>query len=87
MSASAVYVAIGVVTLLAVAVLALALGRRPDAPTLTPLAGLSLGLVVAGIAFAQSRVVGYTFFAAAVGLAALDLARKRGRRRGPPPAR
>ncbi len=80
MSASAVYVAIGLLALLAVAVLALALGRRPGASTLTPLAALSFGMVVAGIAFGENRAVGYTFFAVGIGLAVVDMVRKRGPR-------
>ncbi len=84
MSASAVYVAIGLVALLAVAVLALVLGRRPDATALTPLAALSFGMVVAGIVFGENRAVGSTFFAVGIGLAVVDMVRKRGQR-GPGP--
>ena len=78
MGASAVYLAIGLVALLAVAVLALVLGRRPDATALTPLAALSFGMLVAGIVFGESRAVGYTFVAVGIGLALVDLVRKRG---------
>jgi len=84
MSASAVYVAIALTALLAVLVVGLVLGRRPDASTLTPLTALSFGMVAAGIAFGDTRAVGYAFFAAGVGLAVVDLLRKRGPR-GPGP--
>ncbi len=80
MSSSTVYVALGLVVLLAVAVVAVLLGRRPDATPLTPLAALAFGMVVAGIVFGENRAVGYTFFAVGIGLAVVDAVRRRDRR-------
>jgi uncharacterized membrane protein len=83
MSASVVYIAIGLIVLLALAAVVLLQGRRPGGrATLTPLAALSLGMVVAGIVFGEARAVGYTFFAIGIGLAIVDMVRKR-RPRGP----
>jgi hypothetical protein len=81
MSSSAFYLAIGLAALVAVAVVAMVLGRRPGGTvTLTPLAAISFGMVAAGIAFGENRAVGYTFFALGIGLAIVDTVRKRSQR-------
>jgi hypothetical protein len=81
MSTSVVYIAIGLIALLAVAAVVLLHGRRSGGTaTLTPLAALSFGMVVAGIAFGEARGVGYSFFALGIGLAIIDMVRKRGPR-------
>jgi hypothetical protein len=80
MSASTVYITLGLVVLLALLVLAVLLGRRPDATPLTPLGAFALGMVVAGFVFGENRAVGYTFFAVGIGLAVVDAVRRRGPR-------
>ena len=84
MSTSAVYVVIGLTTLLAVVVVSLLVGRAQGATTtLTPLAGLAFSLVVMGLVLGENRVVGYSFFALGIALAIVDMVRRERPRGGP----
>jgi hypothetical protein len=76
MSDTAAYVAIAVGALAILAVGAVGLWRRGGSTSITPLAGLAFGCVVCGIVFGDDRVVGYSFFAAGITLAVIDMVRR-----------
>ncbi len=72
MDASQVFVlaSILVLALVAVVVFFVSKGRRQN--RLTPLAGLAVACVVAGIVFGDDRLVGYSLFGLGVVLAVVD---------------
>ncbi len=80
MDAAQVYVGISLAVLALVAVLVLFVSRKGGANRLTPLAGLALACVVAGIVFGDDRLVGYSLFGAGVVIAVVDIFNRSRRR-------
>lgn len=76
MDARNVYLVLVVVVLLGVVAALVLAARRGQAQRLTPLGGLALAFVVAGIVFGESRLVGYGLFAVGIGLAVVDIVRR-----------
>lgn len=72
MEASQVWVAVAIVVLAVVAVLVFVVGRGERRNRLTPLAGLALACVVAGIVFGDDGFIGYGLIGAGVALAIVD---------------
>jgi hypothetical protein len=75
-STSQTYVAVALVVLLVVALLVFAVGRSKPRKPLTPLAGLALACVLAGIVLGAERLIGYGLLAIGVVLAVWDMLRK-----------
>ena len=79
MGAGQVFVLASIVVLALVAVIVLFVRSDRRENRLTPLAGLALACVVAGIVFGADRLVGYGLFGLGVVIAVLDvLNRSRG---------
>jgi len=77
MSGSSIYTLVTIVVLLVIVVVAFILGRREPHSNLTPLGGLALGFIVAGILFGENRLLGYSFMGIGVILAVIDIIRRR----------
>ncbi len=77
---SSVYLVLAALILLAlVAAGVLVVSRGRGLQRLTPLGGLALAFVVAGIVFGENRLVGYGLMVVGVVLAVVDIVRKRQR--------
>lgn len=75
-----VYLVLAALVLLAVVAAAFLTYRRGrGAQRLTPLGGLALAFVVAGIVFGENRLIGYGLMAVGIALAVVDIVRKRQR--------
>ncbi len=72
MNTAQIFIAVSIVVLLIVAFLVFFVSKERKANRLTPLAGLALGFVVAGIAFGDTRFMSYSLFAVGVILAVID---------------
>lgn len=73
-----VYLVLAALVLLAVVAAGVLTYRRGrGAQRLTPLGGLALAFVVAGIVFGENRLIGYGLMAVGIVLAVLDIVRKR----------
>jgi hypothetical protein len=69
-----VWIAISIIALVVIAVLLLR-GRRKQYPKPSNLAVLGMSLVVLGIIFGDSRIVGYSFIGVGVLLSVIDAVR------------
>jgi len=81
MNPSQIYIAISIVVLAIIALLVFFVRKNKKEKKLTPLAGLSFGLILAGIIyistnFGDSRLVYYGLMGAAVVLAVIDIVLK-----------
>ncbi len=72
MNTAQIFIAVSILVLLIVAFLVFFVSKERKANRLTPLAGLALGFVVAGIAFGDNRFISYSLFAVGVILAVID---------------
>lgn len=72
MTPQQVFVAVAVIVLV-LAVIGLVVGKRRKGKALT---GLALAFVLAGLIFAENRVVGYALLGIGVVLAVVDMVRK-----------
>lgn len=72
MNTAQIFIAVTIVVLLIVALLVFFVSKERKANRLTPLAGLAVGFVVAGIAFGDNRFISYSLFAVGVILAVID---------------
>jgi len=71
--ASQIWIVASLVVLAAVALLVFHAGRAGHKNRLTPLSGLALGSVMAGLVFGDERWLGYGLFAVGVILAVVDM--------------
>ena len=76
MDASWTWIVASLVVLGAVGLLVFRVGGAGNRNRLTPLAGLALGLVIAGLVFGEERWLGYGLFAVGVILAVVDMVRR-----------
>ena len=76
MNASLVYILIAILILVLLVVQFAIIARRPVSRTLTPLAGLAFGFILAGIFFGQNRLLGYGLMGIGILLAIIDIIRK-----------
>jgi hypothetical protein len=65
------------VALAIIAVMVIFIGKKKQQTRLSKLAALSFSLVIAGIIFGESRLVGYSLIGAGVLLAVVDIFRKK----------
>jgi hypothetical protein len=75
--ATQVYIAIAIVGLLLIAATLYLTARSGKRPTLTPLTGIALALIVASSLFEENRLIAYGLIGAAVILAVVDALRRR----------
>jgi hypothetical protein len=76
MSSSQIYIAIAIAALAVIAVVYFFIVRKKPQAKFSKLAGLAMVLILAGIIFGESRVVGYGLIGAGVLLAIVDIVRK-----------
>jgi hypothetical protein len=72
MDPSQIYIAIAIVVLAVIAVVMFFV-RKERPKKLTPLAGLAFAFIIAGIAFGDSRLVGYSLIGVGVVIAVVDI--------------
>ena len=76
MNPSHFYIALAIGALAIIALLVFVVRKDQKGKKLTPLAGLALGCVLAGIIFGNDRLIGYSLIGAGVLLAVIDLVKK-----------
>lgn len=76
MDASQIWIVASLAVLAIVALLVFRGGRAGTRNRLTPLSGLALGCIVAGIVFGEDRWLAYGLFAVGVLLAVVDMVRR-----------
>lgn len=88
MEASQIYLAASIVVLAVVAMVVCVFNRRTRVPQLSPIAGLALASVLAGMFVSEERLLGYSLLAVGIVLAVIDVIRKSGAggEEDPPPS-
>lgn len=76
MNPSQIYVALTIVAFVLIAILVFVVKKRKAEKTLTPLAGLAFGFVLAGLFFGDERLIGYSLLGVGVILAVIDIVKK-----------
>lgn len=76
MGASSAYILISILVLLIIGAVIFFVRKDRKGKRLTPLAGLSLAFVVAGIVFGDDRIIGYSLMGIGVVLAIIDILKK-----------
>jgi len=76
MNTSQIYIAVSIIVLAAIALLVIFLGKSKKENRLTPLAGLALGFILAGIIFGDNRLIGYSLLGIGVILSVIDIVKK-----------
>jgi hypothetical protein len=76
MNASLVYILIAILILVILAVQMFLVARGAKRRTLTPLAGVAFGFILAGIVFGENRILGYSLMGIGVLLAVIDIVQK-----------
>jgi hypothetical protein len=73
MVASQGYILISIIVLLIIAFFVVFVKRNKKVKPLTPLAGIAFGFILAGIAFGENRIVGYSLMGIGVVFAVVDI--------------
>ena len=81
MEAATIYIIIAALTLVALVVVIVLLGRGGIGERLSPLASIAFIFIIAGIFFSDDRVIGYGLMGIGIAVAIVDIIVKR--RRGP----
>ena len=76
MNASQIYIAVSIVVLAIIAVLVFVVSKNRKAKSLTPLASLAFGFILAGSFFSDNRFIGYGLIGVGVILAVIDIYNK-----------
>ncbi len=76
MNVAQAYFAIAIVALALIAFLVFFVGKNRRAEKLTPLASIAFAFVLAGILFADNRLIGYGLMGVGVLLAVIDILNK-----------
>lgn len=76
MNISQMYVAVAIVVLMVIALLVFFVRKNRKENSLTPLAGLAFGFILAGILFSDNRLIGYGLMGVGVILAVVDIFNK-----------
>jgi hypothetical protein len=76
MDASQIWIVVSLAVLAVVALLVFRAGRAGTRSRLTPLAGVAVGCIVAGLVFGEDRWLGYGLFAAGVIFAVIDMVQR-----------
>ena len=73
MAVSQVFVLISIIVLLIIAIFLFFSKKNKKEKRITPLTGIAFGFIVAGIAFGNNRLIGYSLMGAGVLLAIIDI--------------
>ncbi len=73
---SQVYIAVSIIILAVIAALVFFVAKKREKASLTPLAGVAFGFILAGIFFGDDRMIGYGLMGIGVILAVADIVRK-----------
>lgn len=73
MEASQIYISISIIALLIIGAVIFFVRKDRKGARITPIGGLSLMFVLAGIIFGENKWVGYSFIGAGVLLAVIDI--------------
>ncbi len=76
MNPTQIYIAISIVVLAIIALLVFFVNKNKKHKKLTPLAGIAFGFILAGIVFADDRLIGYSLIGVGVILAIIDIIKK-----------
>ncbi len=76
MNASPIYIAIALAALAVIALLVFLAGKNRRENKLTPLASIAFAFVLAGILFADNRLIGYGLIGIGILLAVVDIFNK-----------
>jgi hypothetical protein len=76
MNISQIYIAVSIVILAVIAILVFVAGKNRKGKSLTPLAGLAFGFLLAGLFFSDDRFIGYGLMGVGILLAAVDIFNK-----------
>jgi hypothetical protein len=76
MNISQIYIAVSIVVLAVIALLVFVVRKNRTGNRITPLAGLALGFVLAGLFFGKDRFIGYGLMGVGILLAVVDIFRK-----------
>ncbi len=76
MNASTSYIVLSIAVLAVIALLFFFVGGKRKGGRLTPLAGLSFGIILAGLFFGGERQIGYGLIGVGIVLAIIDIFRK-----------
>jgi hypothetical protein len=76
MNISQIYIAVSIVVLAITAILVFVVSKNRKAKSLTPLAGLAFGFILAGLFVGDNRLIGYGLTGVGVILAVIDIYNK-----------
>lgn len=76
MNLSQPYILVTILILGLLVVQLILIARRQKTRTLTPLAGVAFGFILAGILFGENRALGYSLMGVGVALAVIDIVLK-----------
>lgn len=76
MTTSQIYILIAILVLAIIAILVFAVNKKKEHKTLTPLAGLAFGFILAGLFFGDDRLIGYSLMGVGIILAVIDMIKK-----------
>lgn len=76
MEASQIYILIGIITLLIIAILFFFVRKNKKQKPLSPLAGIAFAFIISGIIFGDNRIIGYGLMGIGVLLAIIDMFKK-----------
>ena len=77
MNISQMYIAVAIVVLIVITLLVFLISKNRKETRLTPLASLAFGIILAGILFAEDRLIGYSLIGIGILLAVVDIFRNR----------
>lgn len=73
MNSSQIYIATAVISFAVIVLLIFQVSKNPENKRLSPMASIAFGFVVAGIIFAENRLIGYGLLGIGVILAVVDI--------------
>jgi len=73
MDASQIYILVSVIILLIIAVILFIVKKNKKQKKLTHLAGIAFAFIIAGIVFADTRIIGYGLMGVGIILAVIDI--------------
>ena len=73
MNISQIYIALAIVVLAVIAILVFVVNKNKKEKSLTPLASLAFGFVLAGLFFSGNRLIGYGLMEVGIILAVVDI--------------
>jgi hypothetical protein len=73
MDTSQIFIAVSIVVMASIALLVFFVAKRRVENRFTPLGGLAIGFVLAGVIFWENRLIGYSLLGIGVILAVIDI--------------